>query len=257
MAEDYGAEAVGTYDSAFVGGDAFVRATVLALASSRARVGLRPTNPLTREPQVMASFLASLDSLTGGRAFMDIASGDSAVLNSGYKIAREPGSRILFPAFAICWRPARLHTRAARNESDGRPPSSAIVFRSRSAPKGRRCFTWAEELVTASLPVPDYCRTLSETPLREFMRERKKPDASRRMSISGLPRALHCTKTAPRLSTTSRRRCRRSLITRCDKGSTTNTCRTIYALKFSSTSTGTCFTTMCSTRGAIRGEWTS
>lgn len=87
MAEDFGAEALGTYDSAFVGGDAFVRATVIAMASSKARVGLRPTNPLTREPQVMASFLASLDSLTGGRAFMDIASGDSAVLNIGYQIA--------------------------------------------------------------------------------------------------------------------------------------------------------------------------
>ncbi|HEX4210899.1 MAG TPA: hypothetical protein VHY56_10935, partial [Candidatus Binataceae bacterium] len=31
MAEDYGAEALGTYDSAFVGGDAFVRATVAAM----------------------------------------------------------------------------------------------------------------------------------------------------------------------------------------------------------------------------------
>src|SRR5437763_514632 len=49
MAEDSGAEALGTYDSAFVGGDAFVRATIIALASSRARVGLRPTNPMTRE----------------------------------------------------------------------------------------------------------------------------------------------------------------------------------------------------------------
>jgi 5,10-methylenetetrahydromethanopterin reductase len=87
MAEDYGAEAIGTYDSAFLGGDAFVRATLLATASSRAQVGLRPTNPLTREPQVMASFLASIDSLTGGRAFMDIASGDSAVFNMGYRAA--------------------------------------------------------------------------------------------------------------------------------------------------------------------------
>jgi 5,10-methylenetetrahydromethanopterin reductase len=87
MAEDYGAEAIGTYDSAFIGDDAYVRATLLATASTRARVGLRPTNPLTREPQVMASFLASIDSLTGGRAFMDIASGDSAVLNIGFKIA--------------------------------------------------------------------------------------------------------------------------------------------------------------------------
>src|SRR5215469_4095587 len=100
MAEDYGAEAVGTYDSAFVGGDAFVRATVIALASSRARVGLRPTNPLTREPQVMASFLATIDSLTGGRAFMDIASGDSAVLNIGYKIA----TRARIEDFVTCIR---------------------------------------------------------------------------------------------------------------------------------------------------------
>ncbi|HKQ67092.1 MAG TPA: LLM class flavin-dependent oxidoreductase [Methylomirabilota bacterium] len=87
MANDYGAEAVGTHDTAFIGGDAYVRATLIALGASRARVGLRPTNPLTREPQVMASFLASIDSLTGGRAFMDIASGDSAVLNIGYDVA--------------------------------------------------------------------------------------------------------------------------------------------------------------------------
>ena len=87
MAEDYGAEAIGTYDSAFIGDDAYVRTAQMAMASTRARIGLRPTNPLTREPQVMASFLATIDSLTNGRAFMDIASGDSAVLNIGYKIA--------------------------------------------------------------------------------------------------------------------------------------------------------------------------
>ncbi len=84
MADGYGAEAIGTYDSAFLGGDAYVRTTLMALASTRARIGLRPTNPLTREPQVMASFLASIDSLTTGRAFMDMASGDSAVFNIGY-----------------------------------------------------------------------------------------------------------------------------------------------------------------------------
>ncbi len=87
MADDFGVEAIGTYDSAFIGGDTFVRATIMALASNQARVGPRPTNPLTREPQVMASFLASIDSLTDGRAFMDIATGDSAVFNMGYKAA--------------------------------------------------------------------------------------------------------------------------------------------------------------------------
>jgi 5,10-methylenetetrahydromethanopterin reductase len=87
MADGYGVEAIGTYDSAFLGGDAYVRTTLMAHAAERARVGLRPTNPLTREPQVMASFLASIDGLTNGRAFMDIASGDSAVFNMGYQAA--------------------------------------------------------------------------------------------------------------------------------------------------------------------------
>jgi 5,10-methylenetetrahydromethanopterin reductase len=100
MADGYGAEAVGTYDSAFLGGDAYVRATLMALASTRARIGLRPTNPLTREPQVMASFLASIDGMTGGRAFMDIASGDSAVLNMGYPAA----SRARIEEYVACVR---------------------------------------------------------------------------------------------------------------------------------------------------------
>ena len=66
-AEDYGAVAIGTYDSGFLGGDAYVRATLMAQATSRAAIGLRPSNPLTREPQIMASFLASIDALTGGQ----------------------------------------------------------------------------------------------------------------------------------------------------------------------------------------------
>jgi 5,10-methylenetetrahydromethanopterin reductase len=126
MAEDYGAEAVGTYDSAFIGGDALVRATLIALASSRARVGLRPTNPLTREPQVMAAFLASLDTLTGGRAFMHIASGDSAVLNIGHKIA----SRARIEDFVAC---VRKLIDSGEATYQGRPQrvrwSSAVVRR--------------------------------------------------------------------------------------------------------------------------------
>ena len=55
MADDYGAEAVGTHDTAFIGGDAYVRATLIALGASRARVGLRPTNPLTRAAPTSAA----------------------------------------------------------------------------------------------------------------------------------------------------------------------------------------------------------
>lgn len=100
LAEGYGVEALGTYDSAFLGGDAYVRATMMALASTRATIGLRPSNPITREPQVMASFLASIDSLTGGRAFLDLASGDSAVFNIGYPAA----SRARIEAYVACLR---------------------------------------------------------------------------------------------------------------------------------------------------------
>jgi 5,10-methylenetetrahydromethanopterin reductase len=100
MADDYGAAALGTFDTAFIGGDAYVRATLIAQASAHARVGLRPTNPLTREPQIMAAFLASIDTLTDGRAFMDIASGDSAVFNIGLKAA----SRARIEDYVTCVR---------------------------------------------------------------------------------------------------------------------------------------------------------
>ncbi len=87
MADGYGVHALGTFDSAFIGGDTYVRTTLMATASERALIGPRPTNPLTREPQIMASYLGSIDGLTNGRAFMDIASGDSAVYNMGFKMA--------------------------------------------------------------------------------------------------------------------------------------------------------------------------
>jgi 5,10-methylenetetrahydromethanopterin reductase len=100
MADDLGFSAIGTSDSAFVAGDSYVRAAAIALGTERAAVGIRPTNPVTREPQVMAAFIATLDQLSGGRAFLDVASGDSAVLNAGLK----PGSRARIEAYIRCVR---------------------------------------------------------------------------------------------------------------------------------------------------------
>ncbi len=127
MAEDYGADAIGTYDSSFIGDDAFVRTTLLASASTRARVGLRPTNPLTREPQIMAGFLASIDAMTGGRAFMDIASGDSAVLNIGFKIA----SRARIEDYVACVRSLLASGEATYQKRPQRVRWSSRVIRSR------------------------------------------------------------------------------------------------------------------------------
>jgi alkanesulfonate monooxygenase SsuD/methylene tetrahydromethanopterin reductase-like flavin-dependent oxidoreductase (luciferase family) len=115
MAEGYGAEAIGTYDSAFLGGDAYVRATLMATATSRAAIGLRPSNPLTREPQIMASFLASLDALTSGRAFLDVASGDSAVFNIGYPAA----SRARIEDYVTCVRDLLARARPQEQKTHG------------------------------------------------------------------------------------------------------------------------------------------
>ena len=76
-------ELIGTNDTSFIGGDAYVRATLIAQTATNAQVGIHPTNPLTREPQIMAAFLGSIDAMTEGRAFLDIGSGDSAVYNIG------------------------------------------------------------------------------------------------------------------------------------------------------------------------------
>jgi len=114
FAEDAGVEAIGTYDTSFIGGDAYVRATLLATFAQRARVGLRPTNTLTREPQIMAGFAASLDSLTQGRAFLDVASGDSAV----YNIGLEPAPRKRIEAYIQC---VRGLLRDGESMFEGRP----------------------------------------------------------------------------------------------------------------------------------------
>ena len=62
----------------------------------------------------MASFLAPIDSLTGGHAFIDIASGDSAVFNIGYPAA----SRARIEDYVTC-----LRDLLARGEAtyQGRP----------------------------------------------------------------------------------------------------------------------------------------
>lgn len=127
MADGYGAAAIGTYDSAFLGGDAYVRGTLMATASWRAAIGLRPSNPLTREPQIMASFLASLDALSGGRAFLDVASGDSAVFNIGYRAA----SRARIEDYVTCVRDLLARGEATYQGRLQRVRWSASAVRSR------------------------------------------------------------------------------------------------------------------------------
>ena len=95
-----GVAMIGTADTSFIYGDAFVRATLIAQHAKNALVGIHPSNPITREPQIMAAFLASIDAMTDGRAFLDIATGDSAVYNIGLK----PGTRARVEDYVTCVR---------------------------------------------------------------------------------------------------------------------------------------------------------
>src|SRR3954469_24877894 len=109
-----GVELIGTNDTSFSGGDAYVRPALIAQTARNARVGIHPTNPLTREPQIMAAFLASIDAMTEGRAFLDIASGDSAV----YNIGLQPASRARLADYVTC---ARDLIATGEGTYDGRP----------------------------------------------------------------------------------------------------------------------------------------
>lgn len=88
LAEAVGFDYIGVADSQSLFRELFVSLTVAALETERVQIGPSVTNPLTRHPAVMASAIASLHELSGGRAFLGIGTGDSAILNLGLRPAR-------------------------------------------------------------------------------------------------------------------------------------------------------------------------
>lgn len=88
LAEDAGFELLTTGDSQSLWSDPFVTLTVGALTSRTARLAVTVSNPRTRHPAVVASSLAALSKLSGGRVAFGIGSGDSALRNIGLRPAR-------------------------------------------------------------------------------------------------------------------------------------------------------------------------
>ena len=66
------------FDSHVLWKDPYPLLTVMALNSTRLRMGTCVTNPATREPSVTASTLATLNDISGGRMDLGIGRGDSA-----------------------------------------------------------------------------------------------------------------------------------------------------------------------------------
>lgn len=81
LAEEVGFDYIGIGDSQSLFRELYVSLSVVAMHTERARLGPTVSNPLTRHPAVSAAAIASIDELSGGRAFLGLGSGDSAVLN--------------------------------------------------------------------------------------------------------------------------------------------------------------------------------
>ena len=81
LAEGLGYERCWVYDEGLAASDVYVTMTAIALATSSLEVGPGITNPYTRHAGATASAIASLDDVSGGRAFLGIGAGGSLTLD--------------------------------------------------------------------------------------------------------------------------------------------------------------------------------
>ncbi len=88
LAETLGYERCWVYDEGLAASDVYVAMTAIAVSTESLMIGPGITNPYTRHAGATASAIASLDELSGGRAFLGIGAGGSLTLDP-LSIARE------------------------------------------------------------------------------------------------------------------------------------------------------------------------
>lgn len=87
-AEAGGFDVLWVPDSPMLYRDPYATLALLARETRHARLGTLATNPLTRHPAVTANAIVTVQELSGGRAILGLASGDSAVRRVGAKPVR-------------------------------------------------------------------------------------------------------------------------------------------------------------------------
>lgn len=97
-ADQYGFDRVTVGDTQLRNLECFAALGAVAMSTDRIHFGPGVTNPVTRDVGVLANTLASLDVLSGDRAFCLIARGDGAVHNAGLKPASVEQMRAYFTA---------------------------------------------------------------------------------------------------------------------------------------------------------------
>jgi 5,10-methylenetetrahydromethanopterin reductase len=116
LAESVGFDFLGVADSQSLYREVYMTAALMAKATERALIGPAVTNFITRHLAVTASAMGTLDEVSGGRALLGVASGDSAIYNIGErptKLAemREAmlALRNMFDGQLAPWRGAQIH----------------------------------------------------------------------------------------------------------------------------------------------------
>ncbi len=87
-AEAGGFDALWVPDSQMLYRDPYATLALLARETRRVRLGTLATNALTRHPAVTANAILTIQELSGGRAVLGVATGDSAVRRVGVKPVR-------------------------------------------------------------------------------------------------------------------------------------------------------------------------
>ena len=80
LVEDLGYDSVWVADEGVKTRDVFVTMTAIATATRSLRIGTGLVNPYTRHPALVAAAIASIDELSGGRAFLVYGAGGSLSL---------------------------------------------------------------------------------------------------------------------------------------------------------------------------------
>jgi 5,10-methylenetetrahydromethanopterin reductase len=87
-AEEAGIAVLGFGDVPSINRETFVTLGLCAQATKTARLGPTVSNPVLRHPLVLASGVATVDEISGGRAFLGLATGNSSIYNWGLQPAR-------------------------------------------------------------------------------------------------------------------------------------------------------------------------
>ena len=85
VAEECGFSHMTFIDSQNLCRDVYAMMTIAALSTHRIHIGHGVTNPFTRHPSVTASATATINELSGGRAFVGIGAGFSSMMTMGMK----------------------------------------------------------------------------------------------------------------------------------------------------------------------------